>query len=577
MALLRPLFFNAIDYSPEEMAYSDEIELGKITLNGVGGVALDGNHNLASNFASPVLPDDLANKAYVDAVASGLDPHAAVVVKTDKGLGTQAILAGSGGTFAPMNNETMQVKLHSAATWTTVTFTNEATIGAALATILSALGTGTAAINVDQIDLKDTYFGKNSKVQTQNVAANITTKLGIANNGNVSGTGFTAAGAGPGKTLEAPTDAVGYNTIDGQLLTSSQRVLVANEAGVDTIADVDNGVYTVTTLGNGAGAKFKLTRATDADQHAPNVTELHQGMYVFVTNGSLGANTSWDVTTADPITVDAPSATPILFSQFSAAAQYTFDQGLKRILSSVQVDLDTAANPQGTGAAGGSSGLEFDADTALGKLRVAVMPNGGLERESGGVQIKLADTTLQLDGSGGGISVKGLPALFEIDTTPVGATVTAANLDTLTDGDNADALHTHAAATATEAPLVDPFMKAAAALTKGDPVYMSTTADRVGKGNTDTEVHAAILGMAVASQGSIGGNVQVACAGLAPGMITGMGFVAGDRIYLAVGGGLANAAPTGPGSGAQKVIEVGFAKNATDLFIRIIDRGKKAA
>ena len=570
--MLRPLFFNAVDYSPEEMANNAEVTLGKLTLEGIGGVALDGNHNLASNFASPVTADDLATKGYVDAVASGLDPHQPVFVKTPQGLGTQAILAGSGGVFAPMAGETMQVKLHSGA-WVTVTFTTEATLVAALATIVAALGTGTAAINVDQIDLTDTYFGKNSKVETQNVGAGITTKLGIPNNGNQSGTGFTATGTGVGKTLVAPTSNMSYNTIDGKTLTINQRVLVANEAGLDTIADVDNGVYYVTQLGNGGLNKFTLTRAADADT---GPTEMHQGLYVFVTDGTLGANTSWDVITSDPITVDT---TPILFGQFSGAPQYTYDQGLKRILSSVQVDLDTAANAQGAGAAGGSSGLEFDANTASGKLRAAVNPTGAVARTASGLAVKLSGTTLEVEGTNptAGLRVKGLPSLFEINGTPTGATVTAGNLGTLTDGSTNVTLHTHAAAIATEAPLVDPTMKAAAALLIGDPVYMTTTADRVGKGNTDTEVHAAILGLAMAAQPAIGGNVQVACAGLAPGMITGMGFVAGDRIYLAMGGGLANVAPTGPGSGAQKVCEVGFAKNATDLFIRIIDRGKKAA
>ena len=63
--------------------FSDDIDLG---------------HNSILNLATPVNPDDGVNKAYVDAIASGLDPHESVVVKTAHKLGTQALVAGSGGT-----------------------------------------------------------------------------------------------------------------------------------------------------------------------------------------------------------------------------------------------------------------------------------------------------------------------------------------------------------------------------------------------------------------------------------------------------------------------------------------------
>jgi len=39
--------------------------------------------------------------------------------------------------------------------------------------------------------------------------------------------------------------------------------------------------------------------------------------------------------------------------------------------------------------------------------------------------------------------VKGLPANFKIDDEAVGDDVTATNLDNLTDGSNADNLHSH--------------------------------------------------------------------------------------------------------------------------------------
>jgi len=578
MATRRPLFFNQTDFSPEEMAHADDIHIGKIVLDGVGGVAIDGGHNLASNFATPLTADDLATKGYVDAIASGLDPHTACIVRTVSGLGTQAVLAGSGGSWTGgITTETMQVKVDGDAAWTTITFATPANIAAVASAINTQYGATIAFVNGANIDLKSLWTGKNAKVLTQNVHATITSEVGIPNNGNQTGTGFTAAGSGVGKTLTAPTSAVGYNTIDGQALVVNDRVCVAAEAGDDTTADIDNGVYYVSTVGDGGANSFTLTRATDADQGS--ATEMHQGLYVFIVAGSTYANTGWDVVTVDPITVDT---TPVKWAQFSGAPAYTYDQGLKRVISSIQVDLDTDANAQGAGAAGGSSGLEFDVDTASGQLRAKVDPVKGISRNANGLGILLNGTTLEFEGSNPtlGLRVKGLPNLFEIGGTATSQTpgvgqVTATNLNTLTAGSasNADSLHTHASAPATEAPLVETdWLAGAAGVTQYYPVYVSTTNNSVLNGDTDTDVKCAVIGIAAATQTS-GLPVAVDSVGLKTGALTGLGFVAGDRIYLKTGGGLANVAP---GAG-KRVVEMGFAKNSTDLFLKIVDRGRRAA
>jgi len=579
MASRRPLFFNQTDFSPEEMAYSDDIRLGKITLDGVGGVALDGGHMLASNFATPLTADDLATKGYVDAVASGLDPHTACIVRTVSGLGTQAVLAGSGGVWGGLlTTETMDVKIDGDAAWTTITLATPASLAAVVTAINTQYGAVIAFANGANIDLKSLWTGKNAKVLTQNVNALITTEVGIPNNGNQTGTGFTAAGSGVGKTLTAPTSAVGYNTIDGQALVVNDRVCVAAEAGDDTTADIDNGVYYVSQVGNGGANSFTLTRATDADQGVAG--EMAQGLYVFISAGSTYQNTGWDVVTASPITVDT---TPIKWAQFSGAPAFTYDQGLKRIVSSIQVDLDTSANAQGAGAAGGSSGLEFDADTASGKLRAKVDPVKGISRNANGLGLLLNGTTLEFEGSNPtlGLRVKGLPQNFEINgvatvyATPGTGQVTATNLNTLTAGpsSSADSLHTHASAPATEAPKIETdWVAGAAGVTQYYPVYVTTTNNAVLNGDTDTDTKCAVIGVATSTQTS-GNPVSVDSAGLLAAALTGLGFVAGDRIYLKTGGGLHNAAP---GAG-KRVVEIGKAKNSTDLFIQIIDRGRRAA
>lgn len=589
MATRRPLFHNEIDFSPEEVAYSDAIRVGKVIADGVGGVALDGGGNLAENFAVPVNPDDLATKGYVDAVAQGLDPHAACVVKTDKGLGTQAVTVNTGtgtGSMTGLGGVGFTLAVNGG-TPTAFTFTGSpdpTNMADVLAQINAAFTDVTATESpANNVTITSKRYGAHASLALSSVNATVTTNLGITATGSPwSGTGFIAAGTGVGKTLTSPSNGVSWNTIDGYLLTTTgQRVLVANEAGVDTVADVDNGIYTVTQLAT-AGLPLILTRATDADQGTPSTTEMHQGLYTYVANGTLGANTGWSVTTADPITVDT---TPIVFSQFSGAPSLTYDQGLKKVVSSIQVDLDDGADAQGQGAPTASriSGLEFDVDSASGQLRVAVAPAGGLERYQTtpfGLQVKIDDSPDTLDATAAGLKVVGVPNLFKIggsatSQTPGTGQVTATALNVVTAGpaSNADSYHTHASSPATEAPVVENTMQAGVSLAVGDPVYMTTTNMRVGLGDTDTEAHAAIIGVARTAQATVGQPIEIDSEGISLATITGMGFVAGDRIWLDNGGGLTNVTPSSSG---KKVVEIGFAVNTTDLFVRIIDRGKKA-
>jgi len=465
MAARIPLFFST-DYSPEEMASGDSLgPIGKIVLVGIAGVSVEGGGGAATGFADPSNPQDLATKAYVDAFASGLDVHTAVMAKTTVDLST-----------------------------------------------------------------------------------------------------FVAAGTGVGKTLTAPDFLVSWNTIDDRLLVLTDRVLVSMQGGDDITADVDNGIYEVTQLGDGSTTKFTLTRATTEDTG----TELHQGVYVFVSWGTAYSNTGWTMVTPNPITIDT---TPIKFSQFNAETQLTFEQGLVKTLSAIKVDLDTAANAAGAGAGGGSSGLEFDANTAAGKLRVAVLPAGGITRQATGIGVHLDGTTLALDvgGAGTGLSVKGVPTIWEIGGSTVTG-VSAADLVDLTDGGETS-LHTHASVPATDTPLVQTdWVAGTAGVTQYYPVYVDTTNNCVLNGDTDTDAKCAVIGISTVTAASTN-PVPVDSAGIKAGALTGLGFTAGQRIYLKTGGGLHNAAP----GASKRVVEMGFAKNATDLFLRIIDRGKKAA
>lgn len=65
--------------------------------------------------------------------------------------------------------------------------------------------------------------------------------------------------------------------------------------------------------------------------------------------------------------------------------------------------------------------------------------------------------------------------------------------------------------------------------------------------------------------------VNVISAGHAPNLITGLGFSAGDEIYLGVNGDLVDAATAGAFPMGYALKQVGFAINSTDMWVQISD------
>lgn len=602
MALVKPLFMNTSEGFHEELSLTsgDALNVSHVVIPPAvdGGIGIDLGHNPIINVATPVDPDDGVNKAYVDAIASGLDPHSAVKLKTTHKLGSQARRIASGGTWAGAFaiGDKFDVKIDGGTTRTITLSVNCATRAALIAEINARWAffgysypiayTGTASNNVD---IHSSTFGVTSEVIISAMDTIFGTEAGMSA-GTTSAADFVSGGGtGVGHTLEAPVNGGGYlNEIDGVALVAADvtlgtRILVSMEGGDDATGHVDNGVYTVTTLGAG-GAKLKLTRGTTEDQATS--TEMHKSLYVFVTNGITLSNSGW----TEVLAVATMETDPIQFSQFSGAPGYTFDQGLILSGQSIKVDLDAVANAQGKGAPSGpgsrQSGLEFDADTAAGKLRVAVHKHGGIQRnqtggaDGGGLEIKLngaGGPTLANDTTtnpGLGLSVLGLPASFTIAGSPVSATVTPLALDTVTGGStsNADSYHTHTSLTATKAPKVEiPMDATGGSVTLGDPVYISA-ANKIDAADT-TDAKAKVIGVARTNPG-VGNITPVVVAGICDAILPAEGETPspGQAYYLATGGGLTRSLP----GAAKRVVQCGMCWNSTDFFVRIVDYGKKA-
>src|SRR5210317_714573 len=109
-------------------------------------------------------------------------------------------------------------------------------------------------------------------------------------------------------------------SIDGVALSLDDRVLINNQTNA-----AHNGIYTVTTVGDGAIA-WVLTRATDADSYgASDPDALGEGDAFFVREGATGAGELYVMTTSGTITF---GTTNITFSVIAETAVYSAGTGL---------------------------------------------------------------------------------------------------------------------------------------------------------------------------------------------------------------------------------------------------------
>lgn len=110
-------------------------------------------------------------------------------------------------------------------------------------------------------------------------------------------------------------------TVDGVALAVGDRVLVK-----DQTTGSQNGIYVV--------ASGAWTRSTDANTSA----EVNPGMFVFVEQGTVNADSGWVLTTDASITLDT---TDLVFAQFSGAGQITAGSGLTKTGNTLNVGAGT--------------------------------------------------------------------------------------------------------------------------------------------------------------------------------------------------------------------------------------------
>ena len=130
------------------------------------------------------------------------------------------------------------------------------------------------------------------------------------------------------------------DTVDGVTIATGDRVLLKDQSTA-----TENGIYVAVASG-------AASRATDMDASS----EAIGGAFVWVNEGSVGADTQWVITTNDPITL---GSTSITWTQFSGSAQVTAGNGLNKSGGELSVDLIT-----NSGLAVDSSGLSIASSAA---------------------------------------------------------------------------------------------------------------------------------------------------------------------------------------------------------------------
>lgn len=426
MATRKPLFYNASEFGPEEMAADDDIALGGLAMS--GDITM-GTNEVTGLPATPSGPTAATSKSYVDALINGLHPQPNCRVATTADL----IAAG----------------------WT------------------------------------------------------------------------VGGGPGLGKTLTSPNSNVSNNDFDGITLVAGDvdRILVKDGAGANATS---NGIYTMTTLADGAAQNAVITRAIDFDEDVEAVA----GSHTFVTEGTAHEDTGWLVTTDDPIVVDT---TQIDWAQFSSAIPVTGGQGIDVTIGVVSVDLST--NP----------GLQFTGGAPNGTLGLLVAASQGLALTASGLETVLATLGALAKGAGGlSVAVDGTSVFI---TNP--GNVLEARLGRLEEDHTANEN-----------------------VALGDPIEWSAVNNEMRQCRANAGARVDCFGVVQESGGiSAAGSGRVVRRGVATGVL--VGATAGDRYYVDNTGGLVQGA--GTIAAGNHVIFVGTAKNVTDLEVNPQYITRKAA
>lgn len=274
--------------------------------------------------ANPSLALQAATKAYVDEqVTAGLHIHEPVRVETTGNLNATYVQGGTTFNITDITSTTTVTTSVNHGLSVNDQIWLYSTAGNGLSTNTAYFVYSTPALNTLTLSLT---FGGPQITGLTNASG-----LTYATRAN-SGVGATLTNAGTQVALQ----------VDGVNLATTNRVMVRLQTN-----GAENGVYTVTTVGDGS-TNWVLTRATDANQVNPaNPNGLGTGDYFFTREGLLNAGDS-HVLTTEPNTMII-GYTTLTYTQFSGGIAYTGGTNINVTGQTISLTGTVAATNGGTG------------------------------------------------------------------------------------------------------------------------------------------------------------------------------------------------------------------------------------
>ena len=221
---------------------------------------------------------------------------------------------------------------------------------------------GTATVTVPSGYKNRTGFGANSLVSKEYVdaikqALDVKASVRLATTANLASNYNNAGGT---LTNSASNAAL---SLDGVTVVAGNRILVKNQT-----AGAENGIYVVTTVGDGSTA-WVLTRADDANASA----EMTGGVFTFVEEGTVGADNGYVFTHNGAPTL---GSTALTVSQFSGAGQIVAGDALSKSGNTLNVNDDNITVEVNSDALR----IKGIAATAVGDLLIGAASNAGYTR-----------------------------------------------------------------------------------------------------------------------------------------------------------------------------------------------------
>lgn len=276
---------------------------------------LDLNQNQILNATFEVLAADPNTNLFdgrmyfnsVDGVIKVYDATAAAWRKIVAGVGADAgvVSGGSYSTALTITESGGQITI-------TPNLATSASAGLMSASDFTKLGDATSEATASKLVIRDA--SGNIKVATPTDPAHAATKgyVDAARQGLDVKKSVRAATTGP---VNLASDLEAGDTLDTTVtLVAGNRVLVKNQSTAS-----ENGIYVVQSSG-------AAVRASDANGTA-DTGEMSGGVFTFVEEGAVNADSGWVVTSNGPITVGTD---PITWVQFSGAGQVTAGAGLTK-------------------------------------------------------------------------------------------------------------------------------------------------------------------------------------------------------------------------------------------------------